>query len=513
MSKAMKQMKRIEFILLLSLNAILAIGQDIDIKSFEIQAKDNTAATSPRKDLNGTTCGLVKIALNEPGMVFEGNVMGDVEFTGNEYLVYLTAGTKRLGIKHPDYLPTTVVLSDYGTSKIISATTYRLNLKTTKKKKIDNSKKGQAIFNLTPSNALLLIDDQPTDGTGGAYSLTLPYGTHYYTVKYGAFSLNNIQVKIDKEPKNISVDLTEYFASLSVSCLDPEAELFINNEQKGLGKWEGLLVPGNYVVEARKDGHTTLSKSIELQEEGSEIIEFEKLKLIVGSLRVETQPTGSEIFLNGEKVGVTPWINKELPIGEYKLKINSPYYYPMERKITIREDTELRANDDDLTPTQYGKLIMAAQSGNPDAQSILGDYYYEGSTYFLEDMIDYADDSTYLTDFYIVRTIARDEGFKINKDVSKAIYWYEKALSTFENNRNKYDNDKAEGFLNNLIESFIVIYRNMKDYQKSFYYAQKYNMEMWLDIHYSEGYGVEKDETKALYYRNKWAGSFYLDGE
>jgi hypothetical protein len=30
--------------------------------------------------------------------------MGDVQFTGNEYLVYLPNGTKRLGIKHPDYL-------------------------------------------------------------------------------------------------------------------------------------------------------------------------------------------------------------------------------------------------------------------------------------------------------------------------------------------------------------------------------------------------------------------------
>ena len=81
-----------------------AFAQDIEVKKFEPMTKDQMAALSPRKDINGVTCGLVKVALKEPGAEFEGSVMGDVQFTGNEYLVYLPNGTKRLGIKHPDYL-------------------------------------------------------------------------------------------------------------------------------------------------------------------------------------------------------------------------------------------------------------------------------------------------------------------------------------------------------------------------------------------------------------------------
>ena len=83
---------------------ILVHAQDIEVKKFGPIAKDQMAALSPRKDINGVTCGLVKVALKEPGAEFEGSVMGDVQFTGNEYLVYLPNGTKRLGIKHPDYL-------------------------------------------------------------------------------------------------------------------------------------------------------------------------------------------------------------------------------------------------------------------------------------------------------------------------------------------------------------------------------------------------------------------------
>ena len=72
----------------------LTYAQDIEVKKFEPMVKDQTALLNPRKDINGTVCGLVKVQLKELGAEFEGNVMGDVQFTGSEYLVYLPNGTK-----------------------------------------------------------------------------------------------------------------------------------------------------------------------------------------------------------------------------------------------------------------------------------------------------------------------------------------------------------------------------------------------------------------------------------
>ena len=63
----------------------VALSQDIEVKKFEPMEKDQTATLSPRKDINGTVCGLVKVALKEAGAEFEGNVMGDVQFTGVTY--------------------------------------------------------------------------------------------------------------------------------------------------------------------------------------------------------------------------------------------------------------------------------------------------------------------------------------------------------------------------------------------------------------------------------------------
>lgn len=38
-----------------------AFAQDIEVKKFEPMAKDQTATLSPRQDINGTVCGLVKV--------------------------------------------------------------------------------------------------------------------------------------------------------------------------------------------------------------------------------------------------------------------------------------------------------------------------------------------------------------------------------------------------------------------------------------------------------------------
>ena len=398
-------------------------AQDIEVKKFEPLEKDQTAALSPRKDINGVTCGLVKVLLKEPGAEFEGSVMGDVQFTGKEYLVYLPNGTKRLGIKHPDYLPTTIVFADYGTKKVASGTTYELKVKTNKKQaKVDNSKKGMAVFNIKPSNAMLLIDGQIADGSGGAYTLSLPYGTHYYTVKLKDFSINNQMVKIDKNAKNINVDLTEFFAKVSVSCPTEDAELTINGEQKGVGRWEGMMIPGKYTIEASKDGCHSQVRQIDLKDNDEVAVDFTKLKTITGSLLVDYEPAGADVLLNGKKVGVTPLVLKELPVGDYQLEIWKEYYVKKFLKAKIREDQEWKEKGS-LKITQFGALKINAEAGNTESPFADGSWTGSGSwIMMMAQYYRYGSATGYRGDRYA----CEQDSFQVAFDPVKSIIWYKK---------------------------------------------------------------------------------------
>lgn len=367
---------KLKHLILLVFVPIRMFAQDIEVKKFEPMAKDQTAALSPRMDINGVTCGLVKVQLKEPGAEFEGNVMGDVEFTGSEYLVYMPNGSKRLSIKHPDYLPTTIVFADYGTKRVSSSTTYELILKTNKKKaKVDNSKKGLAVFNIKPANALLLIDGQIVDGSGGVYMLSLPYGKHYYTAKSKDFSLINQVVNVDKNAKNINVDLTEFFSMVDVTCETEDAEIWINGEQKGVGKWGGIVAPGYYKIDVSKDGCHSQSRQITLRDNETLNVSFPELKTITGSLLVDFEPIGCEVILNGKKVGVTPLELKELPVGRYKIEIWKEYCVRKKLSIQIGED-QLQKIKGILDLTEFGNLYYSYQ--NNKNGRLLADYYRYG---------------------------------------------------------------------------------------------------------------------------------------
>lgn len=94
--------------------AISIQAQTLNVKSLVVKTNDITARTLPRKDINGIECALLKVQIVGQGVTFSGNVMGDVEYKGNEYWVYMPNGSKRLKITHPDCLPMEVVFANYG---------------------------------------------------------------------------------------------------------------------------------------------------------------------------------------------------------------------------------------------------------------------------------------------------------------------------------------------------------------------------------------------------------------
>ena len=462
---------------LLLLYCFELFAQDIEVKKFELLEKDQTAVTSPRKDINGTACGLVKVALKEPGAEFEGNVMGDVQFTGSEYFVYMPNGSKRLGIKHPDYLPTTIVFADYGTKRVASSTTYELKVKANKKKaKVDDSKKGMAVFNIKPSNAMLLIDGQIADGSGGAYTLTLPYGTHYYTVKLNDFSINNQMLTISHDINTVDVDLTEYFSWIKISSETKESKVLINGEFLSNDSWEGVLPPSKYLIELVKDGYRNLSKTIELYECDSIICSFPKMEVIGGGLKFNYKPDSCEVYLDGKFIGKQPFVYDGVPEGSHKVEIKCENYETVTRDIKMLADQTLLI-EGKLELTDLGYLITRASEGDLQCQWRLGNIYL-GSDHGAFDREDLPSKPSHPCP-------------RIEQDLEKAVFWLEKAAA------GKYDvkhdfYDYPRWAKESLSECYIL----KREFQKSFYWAEKSKDKLLMALLYYSGLGVPKDKQK-----------------
>ena len=121
-------MKAIILFLFLALYLSTASAQDIEVKEFESLEKGQTAALSPRKDINGNDCTLIIVHTLKKGLEFEGWVVGDVEYKDDCYWVYMANGAKNLKIKHSDYQTKTVIFSDYGIGSLKGEKLYNLSI-------------------------------------------------------------------------------------------------------------------------------------------------------------------------------------------------------------------------------------------------------------------------------------------------------------------------------------------------------------------------------------------------
>ena len=105
------------FTLLVGYNS--AFSQNLSVSSVKMIQSDSTCFISPRYDLNGNACSVVKVFASSiiGSLEFKGNIIGDVKVDGSLYTFYVTDRTKRIKVYHPNYIPETIDFTQYEDSR------------------------------------------------------------------------------------------------------------------------------------------------------------------------------------------------------------------------------------------------------------------------------------------------------------------------------------------------------------------------------------------------------------
>ena len=182
----------------------VASAQKLTVESMALAGNDISASQYERKDLNGQACALVKVLLPMPGAVFEGNVIGNVDFKTGEYWVYMTAGSKELRIKHPQAQPVQAVFKDFGVDRLTSKTTYMLSVLLPQAAVTQMQK---LVINYSPANATVLVDSKLQQGNGHI-EIELPVGSHDYIIAANGYETAEGSVKLTAgSPRTITENL------------------------------------------------------------------------------------------------------------------------------------------------------------------------------------------------------------------------------------------------------------------------------------------------------------------
>ena len=368
-------MKKLYLLLLfvfMQLNA--SIAQELSVKAFVLAPTDITAQTEGRKDLNGDACALVKISFVGDVADVEGNVIKPLVRRNNETWAFMTQESRQMKVVTKDYLPLMVTFGDYGIEKLQSNRTYVLTL--TKPSGAQEPVDAGGNFytiSVQPKDAKVTIDGVlQASSSDGEYSAMLAYGSHTYKVEAGGYISKSGSFTIGKgDMTPISVSLVSALATLNVSCPTPAVSLYVDKKSVGSLPWNGNLKEGMHLLEVRKDGYRSQQKTIQLAQQQKLDVAFEALSAIQGNLSVNFKPFGSDVYVDGVKVGQSPRVFNGVLVGNHNVEIRKSGYATSRQTVTISEGQTASISGSLTSSTSSSSAnTLSSSSSSPSGNTI-----------------------------------------------------------------------------------------------------------------------------------------------
>lgn len=149
---------------------------------------------------------------------------------------------------------------------------------------------------------------------------------------------------------------------LHVESFPDKSDVYIDGVKVGTTTLDITLDEGQHTVEVKREGYKTWKKTINIRK-GRETDIIANLEKALGFLRVETEPEGAEVFVDGESRGFTPIEIDGLTIGEHEILIKKTGFRSIERKVNV---TEVGVSISETLEEGFGDVIIISKPKRAD---------------------------------------------------------------------------------------------------------------------------------------------------
>lgn len=304
----------------------MAHSQNISVSSFKLMENDLTANLqgSMERDYNGEVAALIKVVSSESGFTFDGGMTGIVKTKQEvgEIWVWVPHGIKRITVRHPEL----GVLRDYYfPMSIEKAHTYEMILTTGKvQTMVSNSIKKQFVtFNVSPSDATLEFNGEKLSLDASGYTETsVPFGKYNYRVMHPNYHTSAGVVEVTEKSSKaiINVNLEPNFAIVELVA-NPNTEIWVNGELKGVGKWVGPMGLGDYQIETKQVSHIPATEIIRIMDTNARSVQLKLPTPLYSSIEITSIPSRAKVYIDNVEMGETPLILNEVLVGMREIVI------------------------------------------------------------------------------------------------------------------------------------------------------------------------------------------------
>jgi serine/threonine protein kinase len=126
--------------------------------------------------------------------------------------------------------------------------------------------------------------------------------------------------------------------SLQVSSVPSGASVWLNGKVVGKTPYSGKkLKTDQYQLRVRLDGYEDFSRSVQVNQDQTTTVNA-TLTALFGGLHIQSEPPGAEVFLNGQKVGTTPYLNQKTAAVKYDIVLHKEGYRDYATTVTLKPD-------------------------------------------------------------------------------------------------------------------------------------------------------------------------------
>lgn len=198
---------------------------------------------------------------------------------------------------------------------------------------------------LVPESATVVIDSDPRGahvqmnkrecGDTPVILSDLPLGSYSAIVQMEGYTRRDISWKVQNgRPILIKVPMMNNIGELKIDSTPDTAEVEIDGKSYGNTPFRDYLEQGQHKIRLTKAGYNSYEKIVTVRrDELSE--ENVKLVMLPGSLSIDSDPTGAELFIDKISYGLTPYTRESFDAGDYEIRLLKDGYDPLEETISV----------------------------------------------------------------------------------------------------------------------------------------------------------------------------------
>jgi TolB-like protein len=202
--------------------------------------------------------------------------------------------------------------------------------------------RGNFYIKSTPVGASVYLNGKRQNGYTPLIIEDIPTGKYHLRVETGDYA-GEVTVEVeDNQFKTLDLNLKKKTGSLRIETNVPNADIYIAEKYQGKSPLRlDSLVVGSYPVKIIKSQYLEKVQTVKIKERKETFLKVELKK--PGPVKILSIPLEAEVFLDGEKRGLTPMIISDFPRGEHKLELRKEEYRPFQTTVSVEthEETKL----------------------------------------------------------------------------------------------------------------------------------------------------------------------------